>query len=705
MTKRHTRIPFCSRRRARCALLCGLLATSGVTAHAAGVPTLDTVEIKAGADGLIGAADSATEGTVSAKQLATRPLLRSGDVLEVVPGVIITQHSSDGKANQYFLRGFNLDHGTDFLTTVNAMPVNQPTNAHGQGYADLNFLIPELVERVRYKKGPYSAEDGDFAAAGAAHLDYFRVLPRNFAEIGVGEDGWRRVLLAGSPAVGGGNLLYGLEYYEYDGPWTVAQNFRRYNLVGRYSQGPADNGFSLTGMVYEARGRATNQVARRAIDGGVIPRFGSLNPSDWMDASRYSLSGQWAKSDAAGATRANAYLIRSQLKLVSDFTYFLDFPDAGDQFAQEERRTTLGFDASRAWFGKWGGRETETTIGLQSRHDNIKPVALYRSVGGLRADKVDADRNLEPAIVREDRVKQSSLALYAQNSLQWLPWLRSVAGLRADFYRFDVSSSVAANSGKVNDHIVNPKLSLIFGPWAKTEFYLNGGGGFHSNDARGTTIQVDPNHPASAAEPVTPLVRAKGYEVGLRSAIVPGLQTTLSVWRLDLGSELLFVGDAGTTEASRPSRRSGIEFANYWHPVDGVIVDADLSWSRARFRDDDPAGNRIPGAIERVASVGVSLDRGDRFGGLRLRHFGPRPLIEDNSVRSGSSTLVNLRAGYRISRNLQVSLDVLNLLDREVSDIEYFYESRLAGETAPVSDIHLHPAEPRTLRLSLRASF
>ena len=705
MKKPHNLVWPLPRRHAACASALGFLMAAGSSVHAAGVPTLDTVEVRAGADGLIGAADSATEGTVGAKQLATRPLLRPGEVLEVVPGVIITQHSSDGKANQYFLRGFNLDHGTDFLTTVNGMPVNQPTNAHGQGYADLNFLIPELVERVRYKKGPYSAAEGDFAAAGAAHLDYFRALPRNFAEVGIGEDGWRRALLAGSPQVSGGNLLYGLEYYEYDGPWTVAQNFRRYNLVGRYSRGQADDGFSVTGMVYEASGRATNQVARRATDSGAISRFGSLNPTDLMDASRYSLSGQWARSDVAGATRASAYLIRSQLKLVSDFTYFLDFPAAGDQFAQEERRTTVGFDASHAWFGKWDGREIETTVGLQSRHDNINPVGLYRAQGGMRADKLDVDGNLQPAVVRQDRVKQSSFALYAQNSLQWLPWLRTVAGVRADFYRFDVNSSISANSGRANDHIVNPKLSLVLGPWAKTEFYLNAGGGFHSNDARGTTIQVDPNDPATAAVRVTPLVRAKGYEAGIRSAIVPGLQSTLSLWRLDLDSELLFVGDAGTTEASRPSRRSGIEFANYWHPTNAVTVDADVSLSRARFRDDDPAGSRIPGAIGRVASVGLSVDRGDWFGGLRLRYFGPRPLIEDNSVRSSSSLLVNLRAGYWIGPNLQVSLDVLNLLGRKVSDIEYFYESRLAGENAPVGDVHFHPAEPRSLRVSLRANF
>lgn len=688
------------------ATLSGLLFASAMpSAKSAGIPTLDTVEVTAGGEGLIGAADSATEGTVSARQLATRPLLRPGEVLEVVPGVIITQHSSDGKANQYFLRGFNLDHGTDFATTVNGMPVNQPTNAHGQGYADLNFLIPELVQSVRYKKGPYSAEEGDFAAAGSAHLDYFRVLPRNFAEVGLGEGGWRRTLLAGSPELGSGHLLYGLEYYEYDGPWNVAQNFRRYNVVTRYSRGAADNGFDITGMIYHARGTATNQVAQRAIDSSLIGRYGSLDASDAMAASRYSLSAQTTRSDTTGLTQANVYVIRSHLRLVSDFTYALDFPLAGDQFEQEEWRTTLGVNFSRSGLGRVGSRSSETTIGLQSRFDRIDPVGLYRTDNAVRGSKLDADGNLQVATVREDRVKQGSIALYAQNSTQWLKKFRSVAGVRADYYRFDVASSIAANSGKANDRIVSPKLSLVLGPWAGTEYYINYGHGFHSNDARGTTITADPNDSATPVARVTPLVRARGAEVGLRSAIVPRVQTTIAFWRLDLDSELLFVGDAGSTEASRPSRRHGIEFANYWTPLRGVIVDADLAWSRARFRDRAPEGERIPGAIERVASVGISYDRERWFGGLRLRYFGPRPLIEDNSVRSHGSTLVNLRAGYRIAGDWQISCDVLNLFNRKVNDIEYYYESRLRGEPAAVPDIHVHPAESRTLRAALRFSY
>jgi outer membrane receptor protein involved in Fe transport len=679
------------------------------------MPTLDVVEVRAGAEELIGTASAATEGTVTAEQLATRPLLRPAETLEIVPGVIITQHSGDGKANQYFLRGFNLDHGTDFFTTVNGVPVNFPTHAHGQGYSDLNFLIPELVERVRYKKGPYSVEEGDFAAAGAAHIEYFRRLPASFAEVGVGENGYRRGLLAGSPSVGAGNLLYALEWQENDGPWTVPENYGRLNAALRYSQGVWDNGFALTAMAYRGQWTATDQVARRALDSGLLDRYGSLDPSSGGKTQRYSLAGEWARRDAAGFSRANAYLIDYQLNLFSNFTYFLSDPVNGDQFEQADKRTVFGAGGAHTWYGKWAGRETDNTIGIVARRDRIRPVGLYLTSQRQRL-----------TTIREDRVTQSSVGLYVQNQTQWAEKFRAVAGWRHDFYRFDVGADRAENSGKRNDHIGGPKLALIFGPWASTELYANYGRGFHSNDARGATIHVnpDPRDPGflGPVDSVSPLVRAKGYEVGLRSAPLPGLQTTLALWGLDLDSELLFVGDAGTTEASRPSRRVGVEWANFYRPLGWLTIDADISLSRARFRDDDPAGNRIPGAIERVVSVGMGIDGlGPWFGGIRLRHFGPRPLIEDNSVRSASSTTVNLRAGYRLQGNWQVTLDVLNLFDRKVSDIDYFYASCLRQEVAGagvvpecdagaadrpgVSDIHTHPAEPRTVRVNFRTTF
>ncbi len=284
-----------------------------------------------------------------------------------------------------------------------------------------------------------------------------------------------------------------------------------------------------------------------------------------------------------------------------------------------------------------------------------------------------------------------------------------------------MTSSTAANSGKKNDAIGSPKLALVFGPWAQTEYYVNAGYGFHSNDARGATISVNPDprpgtRPACTGavgdctgDPISavhPLVRAKGYEVGVRSARISGLQTALTLWRLDLDSELIFVGDAGTTSASRPSRRQGVEWANYWTPNERLLVDGDVSISSARYTDADPAGSHIPGAIEQAASIGVSSRHSEPWSaGMRLRYFGPRPLIEDNSVRSRSSTLVNMLVGYRFSKPVQVSMEILNLFDKQVSDIDYYYASRLPGEAAPVNDVHTHPAEPRTVRVTLKLTF
>src|SRR6185436_16364379 len=313
------------------------------------------------------------------------------------------------------------------------------------------------------------------------------------------------------------------------------------------------------------------------------------------------------------------------------------------------------------------------TLGAVVRHDRIRP-ALYTTSNTARL-----------ATVREDRVIQTSLGLYAENQTQWLDKLRTTAGWRHDFYAFDVTSDLAANSGRASANIGGPKAGAVFGPWAKTELYLNYGQGFHSNDARGATTRgnPDPRDPGfrGPGAPGTPLARTKGYEIGLRSTILRGLQTTLAFWRLDIASELLFVGDAATTEPSRPSRRQGVEWANEYRPLDWLVIDADLALSRARFTQPDPAGDTIPGSIERVFSAGVSVnDRGPWFGGVRLRYFGPRPLIEDDTVRSRSSMLTNLRVGYRYQKSTQLTLDVLNLFNRRASDIDYFYNSCLRQE-------------------------
>ncbi len=677
-----------------------LAAMSAVGAHESS--ELSAVEVRARAENLEGIAGSGSEGVVSSQRLAAVPILRPGEALEMVPGLIVTQHAGDGKANQYFLRGFNLDHGTDFATFVGGVPVNMPGHAHGQGYTDLNFLIPELVEQIHFRKGPYFAEEGDFSSAGAAHIDYFRRLDASLAQLTVGRNGYARSLLAGSPRVGSGSLLYGLELFHNDGPWEVEENYRKFNGVLRYSQGTRNDGFALTGMAYRGTWTSTDQVAQRAIASGRVGRFGTLDPSTGGETSRYSLSGEWARRWESAQSKANVWWLQSSLDLWSNFQYCLnDYASSGtcadgDQFKQAERRQAGGFAASHAAYDRWGGFVVENSIGVQGRVDRLKPVGLYAT--SARQTR---------STVREDKVSQRSLALWVQNETRWTGWFRSVQGLRADAYAFDVDSSLAANSGKTDDRMVTPKLALIFGPWQKTELYLNYGHGFHSNDARGTTIRVDPADGVTPVQSVKPLVRTRGYEFGVRSEPLAGWQSTLSLWNLDSASELLFVGDAGTTEASRPSRRYGVEWTNLYVLSDWLAVDADLAWSHARFRDHDPAaGDYIPGAVAATANIGLTLDHlGPWFGALRLRYFGPRPLSEDNSVRSGGSALTNLRVGYKLDKRTQVALDVYNLFDRPVNDIEYWYDSRLAGETAAVNDRHIHPTEPRSLRLTFSLRF
>ena len=678
---------------ARCARLLAGLFLLPLAGWAQTAAVLPTVEVQGSRNSVLGEAATANEGVVTQQQLDARAVYRPGELLEAMPGLVVSQHSGEGKANQFYLRGFNLDHGTDLRTTIDGMLVNARSHAHGQGWSDVNFLIPELGTSLAYRKGPYYAAEGDFSSAGAVSLSYARALPNGIASVGAGQNGYARSLLANSPALGGGNLLYALELMRNDGPFTVGDHYQKKNGVLRYSQGTEANGFNLTAMAYSAQWHATDQVPLRAVQSGQLGRFDAIDQTDGGKSRRYSVSGAWRQSGDSVNTDINAFVIWQKLDLFSNFTYFLNNPVDGDQFGQPDRRTTAGVNASQTYRTELMGRESEFTLGAQFQNDSIAN-ALTNTVARQFVSST-----------RADHIRERSLGLYGENTTRWSASVRSVAGLRADNFHFAVDSDNAANSGATSASKVSPKLNLIFGPFSKTEFYASAGYGFHSNDARGTTLKVEPKTGA-AADKVAPLVRSKGLEFGVRTEAIAGLQSAFSVYRLDFDSELTFAGDAGTTEAGRASRRTGFEFSNYYKAARWLTIDADIAFARARYRGFEPVGNRIAGAVEGVASVALSVDHlGPYFGALQLRYFGPRPLIEDNSARSRASATLNGRIGYKFNPKLKIELEGFNLTNRAASAVDYYYDSRLKVEASPTTDIHFHPIESRNFRLTLVANF
>ncbi len=657
----------------------------------AGDARLPTIVVEGRADSLVGTASAASEGVVGQQDLRRRAMLRPAEVLEAVPGVVVTQHSGSGKSNQLFARGFNLDHGTDLATTLFGVPLNLPSHGHGQGYTDLNPLIPELVDTVRWRLGPYDVRDGDFASAGAIDIDYVRQLDRGFLRLEGGSYDHARTVLADSHRVGDGTLLVAVELQRTDGRWTVDQDYTKQNAYVSWST----DELRLAAFAHTADWTSTDQIPRRAVRSGAIGRFDSLDPTTGGITSWFGGVAEWTPQVRDGALRVVGYAFHYELDLWSNFTYALSDPTNGDQFEQNDARATYGYDLSRSFAFDLAGVPAEFTIGSELRGDDIR--------NGLRSSR--ARRRL--STVRADDVRQHSLAAWTELRVEPSSWLRSYVGVRGDHYWFDVEGDNAANSGNAADGIASGKAGVVLGPWADTELYGNVGTGFHSNDGRGVLLRDDPSTAApDDGTPVDPLVRSRGAELGVRTTAIAGLQSTLSAWALELDSELVFVGDAGATEPNRGSRRLGLEFANHWRPTSWLALDLDVTANRARFRGDDPAGDRIPGSVPLTLVGAIGIDWTDRLStGLRLRHLGRRPLLEDGSVRSSASTLLNARATFRFDDSREFTLDVLNLLDRRDSDIEYFYGSQLPGEAGPVDDVHLHPVEPFTLRLAFTARF
>jgi hydrogenase/urease accessory protein HupE len=703
------------------------VASNAKAGAATNQPTvLPEVVVTGRQDSMIGVASSATQGTVGAEEIEGRPILRSGEILETVPGLIITQHAGGGKANQYFLRGFNLDHGTDFAVFLDDMPLNLPSHAHGEGYSDMNTVIPELVQRIDYEKGPYYADVGNFGSAGSAHLVFYKTLPQDFVTVEGGTEGFDRAVFGASEKVGPGNLLFGGEAYHDDGPWVHPDDYAKFNGLLTYSQGDAATGYSITGRAYYGDWHSSDQLPESAVP--LTGYYGTLNPSDGGNSERYSVQAEWHRADEKSETKVMAYLFYYDLDLFSDFTYFLTDTNKGDQFEQQDRRWVAGLDARQTYFSQWFGKDAQTSFGLQVRNDWINN-GLYQTEDRVRVDKLDsATGTILPATTEADHFTDTEVGIYAENKVQWTEKFRTVAAIRGDLDYFDVQSlTTPANSGTSATLLPSPKLSLIFGPWAKTEVYAQGGFGFHSNDGRGATqtlepVSADNPYPGTQVARIPGLIQTKGGEIGVRTLALPHLQSTVSLWYLYSDSELLQDGDTGSTiPAKQPDYRYGVEWANYYTPVKHLALDFDLAESVARFTSPDPSdaspvvpgsttlgpgGTRVPEAVGAVVSSGITLfDERGFTASLRLRYFGPRDLTSDGNYRSQATLLLNAQVGYQINKTWQMFVEFLNLLDSRDHDIDYAYTSRITPSAAPAFTDVFHPVEPFQVRAGLTARF
>jgi len=760
-----------------------------------------TVSVRGRADDLIGIASSAGQVTVGAEELKNRPLLRSGEILETLPGLIITQHAGGGKANQYFMRGFNLDHGTDFAIFIDGMPLNLPSHAHGEGYSDMNTVIPEFVERVDAEKGPYYADVGDYGSAGSAHLVTFKTLPQDFVQVDGGMYQFARFVFGVSRKWAKGNLLYGGEAYHDGGPWVHPDNYYKFNGLMTYSQGSDDNGFSLTARGYAGtRWNSSDQLPYTALTttvpagqfGNYQGFFGALNPTDGGHSHRYSLQGEWHRRGENSETSIMAYGFYYDLNLFSDFTYYLVDPYKGDQFEQQDRRWVAGFDFRHTILSKWLGRNVETTLSMQLRNDWIHN-GLFRTEDRVRTSKTDYTANYQgdcdangdcstldqvavlPADTDLNKFTLTIGSPWISNKIQWSEKFRSVLAVRGDYgrgvltnfnnptnpnYPFDpFPGDFNPNTHRsVAKFLPSPKASLIFGPWGNTEFYLDGGFSYHTNDVRGSTQTYEPVSPdypyynSPNPLPISLLVQTKGGEAGVRTAAIPHLQSTLEIWYLHSNGELLQDGDTGgTTPSPESSNRYGIEVGNYYTAWEHWVLDADFADSRAIFTQDDPYdstfytnasgtqqlcahnsncyrliatgstpsgvvspatvgygnsgflqspyGKEVPEAVRWVVSAGATLKDLDGFtSSLRVRYFGPRPLTSDAIYTSPSTTLVNLDARYKFNKNWSIVGEVLNVFNRKDHDVDYAYVSQIAPASTLEFDGQPLPATaPTTL--------
>jgi outer membrane receptor protein involved in Fe transport len=704
---------------------------------------LGEIEVTAPRRLLLGTAVTASEGAVDDQEIQLTPAYRPGQLLETVPGLTVTLHSGEGKANQFLMRGYNLDHGTDLDTYVDGMPINQPTHAHGQGYTDLNFLIPELADKITYTKGPYYANVGDFGAVGSVRMSYRDTIADQLSAT-VGTLGYERLFGAETHALGNGHLLEAVELQHYDGPFVVPDDARKENVVVRYSEDGKSSGFSLTAMFYHQVWTNTTDIPERAITEGLVPnRFGSLDPSDGGHAMRASLSANYHTDLGDGQLHASAFYIYSQLNLYNDFTHFLIDPVNGDQEDQFETRNVLGNSVDFTLPGTVGGFKNEFMVGGLTRYDTLN-VGRLPSMGQVALNSAQT-ANDPASFSNNDNVNLFAGALYVQTTTHWTPWFRTVFGLRNDYQHGDDTDLLSSlhrsagysNAGAVGQNLPQPKGSLIFTPSDSLEFYLSGGEGFHSADLRG----VNQSRYVDLGLPTSPLLAKQwGEEVGVRANTTKELTFTLALYNLWQRSETIIDPDIGQDAAGPASERYGFEINTTYELTNWLEFYGSASANHARFTQpfDDGTGHfgrYIQDAPVAAGSLSLYVhDLGQWSGGLTYRYLGPYPLssgpcVDSAAVRDFPDVAtscanaptrpgqvnakgygqLNLDVRYALPQGWTAGLGIYNLLNTHAAAAEFWYVDRLQNEISAYpdgrADVHLHPLEPLMARISLTKQF
>lgn len=610
-----------------------------------------------------------------------RPQGRPADILRLVPGFVIGQHQGGGKAEQYFLRGFDADHGTDIALSVDGLPVNLRSHAHGQGYADLHFLIPETVQRVEAVKGPYHVELGDFATAGAVNFVTRDTVPENTVQAAGGSFNTQRYLTLLSPTREGVKSLIAVEGYITDGPFQHPSNYERFNAFAKVSGSAApDLDLAVWASHYRGAWDASGQVPVRAVRNGLIDRFASIDPTEGGETQRTNLNvtARWRPSDLDTIT-LQAYGQYSALNLFNDFTFFLNDPANGDGIRQLDRGWVAGGDTR--WEHVFTGVPLVATPGLQYRIDTPRVVLAHQ------ATRVDLGRLTDVHVIEQ------SVSPFLKLELTPQPWLRLVGGARGDLFVYDVHDRLGRQlTGRATRELATYKGNVILGPWAATELFGNVGTGFHSNDARAVIL----NRGGIA------LPEARGWELGLRTRVVPRVEVSATYWALKLQSELVFVGDAGTTEARGPSSRHGWEVATRVRLLDWLSFTGDVTISRARFDNGDevPLAPRMTSRAELIAR-----QPGGFAASVGMRYLADRYASEDRQQTARGYLLFETTARYRY-KQVEAFVGVENLTNTKWRESQFFFTSRLPGEPAAgVPDLHFTPGNPRSVLGGLAVHF